>query len=262
MYADDTVLYYANKDVETINKCLNQDLEALSNFCKDNELILNMKKGKTEAMLFGTAKRIGDQKLTLTYRGNKVNETERYVYLGNVLDSTLSLNEDFFTKYKRAAIRVNLLRKIRHLLTIKATQKIIEMMIVPLITYCGNLHLVLTSTQQSRLVSLENRFKSLNNDTYVQPIQNRLHLKTCIYVRKCLNGEVCSDFKNYFKLVQHNKNTRNNNLILKLPSIKLELCRKSLAFAGAKLYNELPLEIRAEGSFIIFKTKVTEYFKS
>ncbi len=61
-------------------------MEALSRFCSENELILNMKKGKTEAMLFGTSKRIGNKKMEITYRGEAVNETELYVYLGNLLD--------------------------------------------------------------------------------------------------------------------------------------------------------------------------------
>lgn len=87
MYADDTVHYYPNKDIDMINTHPNQDLEALSNFCRQNELVLNTKKGKTEALLFGTAKRKGDKKLALTINGIQVNVTERYVYLENVLDS-------------------------------------------------------------------------------------------------------------------------------------------------------------------------------
>ena len=53
---------------------------------------MNMKKGKTEAMLFGTAKRKENKSLKLTIHGKNINQTERYVYLGNLLDSTLSLN--------------------------------------------------------------------------------------------------------------------------------------------------------------------------
>ena len=187
MYADDTVLYYANKDINAINTCLNKDLETLSDFCSKNELIMNMKKGKTEAMLFGTAKRKGNKSLKLTIHGKNINETERYVYLGNLLDSTLSLNEDFAVKFKKAATRINMLRKIRHLLTSQATckktQKIFETMIVPLLTYCGNLHIVLTETQKRKLASLEERYKSLIENTAVQPIEQRLLLS---WVQHCL----------------------------------------------------------------------------
>ena len=101
MYADGTVLYFANKDVDTINHNLDEDMEEVSRFCQDNELILNLKQGKTESMLFGTAERLKGKKMNIQYRGELIQSTERYTYLGNVLDPTLLLNDDFQKKYKK-----------------------------------------------------------------------------------------------------------------------------------------------------------------
>lgn len=50
-YADDTVLYVAATDASEIEIKLNEDMEEIFKWCNDNELILNMKKGKTEFML-------------------------------------------------------------------------------------------------------------------------------------------------------------------------------------------------------------------
>ena len=47
MYADDTVLYYSHKDVKEIEKILSQDLCTVSKWLQENELVLNLKKGKT-----------------------------------------------------------------------------------------------------------------------------------------------------------------------------------------------------------------------
>ena len=58
MYADDTVIYYAHSDINVIEKVLNEEMSYLSRYFYQNELILNLKKGKTEAMVFGTAKRL------------------------------------------------------------------------------------------------------------------------------------------------------------------------------------------------------------
>ena len=57
-YADDTVLYFANSRVSLIEKALNDDLKQISTFCHASELVLNLKKTKTEVMLCGTAVRI------------------------------------------------------------------------------------------------------------------------------------------------------------------------------------------------------------
>ena len=45
-YADDTVIYLAGKDTFIIESRLSADMQAISNWCTDNELILNLKKAK------------------------------------------------------------------------------------------------------------------------------------------------------------------------------------------------------------------------
>ena len=55
-YADDTVVYYPGKDVESIESVLSQDMDLIANYFDGNEFIMNLSKGKTEVMLFGTAK--------------------------------------------------------------------------------------------------------------------------------------------------------------------------------------------------------------
>ena len=68
-------------------------------------------------------------------------------------------------------------------------------------------------------------------------------------VLKCLRHEFDHiALKQYFESQHHNKNTRNNKFSLKLPTIKLNIARPSFDFGGAKLFNNLPLEIR-----LIFK---------
>ena len=61
-YADDTVLYVAGKEIDSIENKLSKDMENLSRWLSSNELILNLKKGKTESILFGTAQRIAKQR--------------------------------------------------------------------------------------------------------------------------------------------------------------------------------------------------------
>jgi len=89
MYADDTVLYVSNKKPEEIERCLNQDMKNVLSYFQENELMINMKKGKTEIMLFGTSKRLQDVGggIEVFYNQQKVNFTKSYKYLGTLLDS-------------------------------------------------------------------------------------------------------------------------------------------------------------------------------
>ena len=60
-YADDTILYVSHSSIYTIESTLNKELLCLYCYFRENELVLNLKKGKTETMLFGTSKRLSMQ---------------------------------------------------------------------------------------------------------------------------------------------------------------------------------------------------------
>ena len=75
-------------------------------------------------------------------------------------------------------------------------------------------------------------------------------------VHKCIHGEVCSPMKNYFELNKHKKATRNQNHLLKLPKLRLELGRQTFSYTGAKLYNDLPLDLRKQSNFNVFKNSL------
>ena len=59
-YADDTVLFVSGKTATDITEELNRDLSRLDKWFHENELIMNLNKGKTEALLFGTAKKVAN----------------------------------------------------------------------------------------------------------------------------------------------------------------------------------------------------------
>ena len=59
----------------------------------ENELIINVKRGKTESMLFGTAKRLSTIKthLEIDYKSSPITFVKKYKYLGYIVDNNLLL---------------------------------------------------------------------------------------------------------------------------------------------------------------------------
>jgi len=115
-YADVTVIFTSSSDIDAIQSSLSQDLDNLSNWFCDNELIFNLKKGKSEVLLFGTGKRLNlfqGCQVKFSVNGFPINTTTCYKYLGMHLDPTLNFETHFQKNYKKAAGRVNLLRCIR-----------------------------------------------------------------------------------------------------------------------------------------------------
>ena len=215
MYADDTVIYCASNDVNVVENVLNSEMKAVGSYCSDNELFLNLKKGKTESMLFGTARRLSEngRKLKIYYNGTIISCVKKYEYLGNVLHSSLNLNANFNRAYKRASSRMRLLQNVRSYLTTHEATKIYTLMILPILTYAGPVKSTYTKTQTDQLVSLHLIAKSITGNNHLNCITNVIQRQTCLLVKKCLekqiNGQI---FDNYFCMQSHERATRNNTV--------------------------------------------------
>ena len=85
---------------------LHADILEFHNWLTDNDLSLNLKKGKTETMIFGTSIRVKKAvPLNIRIEGTSINQTSSHKYWGTHLDSTLALNGNFNSKYKKPSSR-------------------------------------------------------------------------------------------------------------------------------------------------------------
>ena len=267
IYADDTVIYVAGKDTFIIETRLSSDMKAIAEWCVENELILNTNPGKTESMMFGTAKNLAQQpqSLKVIFRNKLINATTTYKYLGVHIDHSLNMNSNFNIVYKKACGRLRLLRKIRPFLNTLAAKAIYQGMIVPILTYCGLINLHLSQSREDKLLAFHHRALDIirSNTKYECDINSPSiinQIKACQMVRNCLDGNVCSNFMNYFEINAHERSTRNSGYQLKLPKIRLEYSRRSFYNMGAKLYNDLPLNIRKEEDHKSFNKLLKGYF--
>ena len=56
MYADDALVYTASQSITEIERVLTNEMESISYWIDNNRLVINLKKGKTETILFRIAK--------------------------------------------------------------------------------------------------------------------------------------------------------------------------------------------------------------
>ena len=75
-----------------------------------------------------------------------------------------------------------------------------------------------------------------------------------------MDQNVCSNLKTYFERMEHLRTTRNNNISLRLPKVRLQFAKKGFFYTGAKVYNALPREIREEMNFVKFKIALNNFF--
>ena len=156
-------------------------------------LFINLKKDKTEVMLFGTAKRLSlfhGRQLNLTVNGSFINSTTAYKYLGVHLDPTMNLEMHFNKTYKKAAGRVNLLRRIRSSIGLLNAERIYRAMIMPVFTYCGTTGLGWSDTNKRLIGNIERRSLAIiapnssnhSADLRIPSVDSILKWNACLFV--------------------------------------------------------------------------------
>ena len=171
------------------------------------------------------------------------------MHLGNTIDSSLNLNENFDKKYRKASDRIQLLTKVRPSLNQAAVLDIFNMMVVPSLTYCSIINLNCTVTHKRLISSIEKQadiivIRNHVNKLQTPSIDQLIKMKARVIDCKCLNGQVCKPFKNYFTLNKHSAGTRNQGLLLIVPLVRLESMKRSFFYSGASMFDELPKETR------------------
>jgi len=240
MYADDTVLFVSAKSIVDIEKLLTEDFVRVTEWLESNELIINMNKGKTECMLFGTRQRLNGKELNIEHKNKIISKTERYKYLGVHLDSSVTLDEHLKRTFKKVCGRLYLLKHLKGKMTQKAALTIYQTMIIPSLTYCSIATCNHNEAFRKKLIAIQNRAMHIifpgGKPTNMMSIEMEIKKRTCAQVYDCLN-DVCDPFKNYFEVMRNN--TRNNGKLIRLPKTNLESFKRSFKFYGAKVFNSL-----------------------
>ena len=227
----------------------------VENYLKDNDLIINLKKGKTEYMLVGTSKKLNNvpSEFKLLFHFAEINRTHCYKYLGSIVDSKLSLTENFCSVYKKASSRLRLLSALKPQIDDSTATTIYNTMITPLITFNSIINMNFTTTQLKKLTSLDRRASNITRNTELPNLRDKILRNGCLIVRKCVDKNVCYNFLEYFKTVNHDRTTRNNHHMIQIPKVRLNVAKNGFFYMGALTYNKLPLSARKERSFVKFK---------
>ena len=123
LYADDTILYTANKNFGESLRKMQADLNSLSAWCSANGIEVNT--DKTKVMTFGSSSMLNKlPQCNVFYGGTPIEKVTSYKYLGMTLDNQLNFN--------------------LHVNRVIATVLVYECMLLPLLEY-GDILLSSTS---------------------------------------------------------------------------------------------------------------------
>ena len=91
LYADDSCLMFQHKEVEEIERVLNNDFENICDWFVDNKLSIHFGEDKTKSILFASQRKIKTiKKLNIKYQDIEIKQHLQVTYLGCVMDETMS----------------------------------------------------------------------------------------------------------------------------------------------------------------------------
>ena len=88
LFADDTNLFYSNKNLVKLTDTVNAELKKASAWFRSNKLSLNVK--KTNYMFFGNNRRKCNSNMSLVIDSTAILETSSAKLLGVIMDSGLT----------------------------------------------------------------------------------------------------------------------------------------------------------------------------
>ena len=206
LYADDTVLYCAKKSSKEIEQLLNNELQKVADWLEENNLFINLKKGKTEFVVYGSHQKLSKQsKMDIKIYNQTINETKSYKYLGVDLDNHLNLHQYFENVYKKASARIKLLSRIREKVSPHVAESIYKTMIRPILLYCYSLQLSLPQGAITKLQRIQDRAaRIVNPRTMTMPwdsIEKTRNTRVAIDVFKSLHNLLPKGLNSYFKYI-------------------------------------------------------------
>ena len=271
LYADDTILYYSDNDVNCIDDFLNADLKRIHDWMCLNKLSLNV--DKTESILIGTRSMLSKRKsLNVHISGNRIQSKETVKYLGVLIDQEFKWNAHIENLCTRTSKLVNFLGRLRVFINECNLKLIYRTIILPLFDYAD---VVFDSSSQKytdQLQKLQNRagriilgidpYKHISNHAIHQTLnweslKSRRVKHTLSLAYKSINNLSAPYMQDLFEFISHQYSLRSDgNLVL--PKPHSESCKRMFSYRGASYFNDLPRDVKSSHSYKSFLKAVNQ----
>jgi hypothetical protein len=265
-FADDATTYYVGRSPQQLEQMIQPDVNRILTWFRVNRLTLNAK--KTELVCFRSQKKTYIE-VNIMINLEPITQTKEAKYLGLILDENLSWNGHTQRIRKRTAQLTGAIWRIRNCIPKNLLVTMYNSLILPHLTYGIELWGTAFNSVLLPLELIQKRaIRCCTNSRYrdhTEPLFQSLKalkvrqlyvLKTAQLVYQDLNGANTLGFVN--ETVRRTTRSSSNTKV-KLPNTQNRnlYCKQNLMFAGARLYNELPQDIKDALSLSELNRKIT-----
>ena len=111
LYADDTTIYYSNKDPKLVQSTINSDVESIVSWIEMNGLKMNV--SKTQMMTLQRKSTKPAEAITVKIRGEEITHLNSIKYLGVVVDKDLNWKPHITEVRRKALAAIATIRRAR-----------------------------------------------------------------------------------------------------------------------------------------------------
>lgn len=275
MFADDTLVYLTDKNIESKVDIINSELEILYNVINQNKLKLNI--DKTKMMIITNKKNFNKSNLHIRINNETLQCEKEIKYLGVIIDDELKFKSNIDTIAKKVGRKVGVLTRLNNRLNLHQKIMLYKSIVEPHFNYCSSILFLSSKTDINRLQILQNkclrnilRMKSTTsqsevlNITELNSVNQIIFKNTMIFifkiVKKIWPQYLCNNLE--FKSNNPRKNTLRCKNELELNKATKACTQNSLFYKGIDQFNKLPLELKEAENLTTFITKIKKYVKT
>ena len=272
LFADDTSVFYSNKDNQMMEISLNNELHNISNWLKANKLSLNVK--KSNVIHINNKRSDNSQKINLCIESEMIEVKSHAKYLGVLLDDNLNWKAQIQHVNLKISKGLGILAKLRHVVPEKTLRSLYKSFIQPHIDYGSlvwgsatksNLTKIAKSTKKAvRIMTFKQKYENtapLFQKLNLLPLEKNILFLQAKFMWKFVHGCLPQSINEIFNNNVKNEKSKTDRLFL--PYRRTNIGQRFLSYGGIKLWNEgVPSDIKAKSKISDFLSAYNKHLLS
>ena len=196
MYADDSTMWFEEEEAKQLTKVLNAEVTKVSEWVRDNKLVLNI--AKTKCMVFGSSHKLAnDPQLNLSLGDKPVEQVKTAKLLGITLDPRLSWSEHIDNIVTKMARGTAMTRKCAKYVTPNILNQVIQSLVLSQLDYCPSIWSSAAKKDLSKLQIAQNKAARLALHCSIRTNVQSMHKKlSWLTVERRLKSSLLMFFRN------------------------------------------------------------------
>ena len=278
MYADDVIIYTSAETSDELQMKLQLCVDNVHQWYNMNRLTVNKK--KSAVMVIGSKAQLQSLNLdqfSINLDSNKIEFVNKAKNLGLLVKDDLSWDDHILQLCKTMNYYIHVLRRLNKIFPKQLLLKIYKSYVQSKLDYGLSIWGCTTEGNLDRVQRIQNfcarimcknydyvntRGIDLVNSLKIQTIRQRRDYFLSVLMFKAIHGLaphcLCNDVTMVVDV--HGYNTRSSeNMNLYVPKYTIEICKRSFAYKGSMLWNDLPDEVKESSSLDAFKSNYRFY---